>query len=180
MSVMQHPAEEDYWNAGQSGPIVYPNFKIWMSHKRVHRRCYNRQSQDSMQCKSTIKLCVEVKANQERLDSLAADCQHLPWEMTGETVMLIVRDDKHTGMDNMPYSSMHWNMGNWFTSKPLFDELLQLKQYTYGTMERKWYVTPFLTHGKPKKPKLTVQKGTMKAGHSKDGKSQSGPTWKDS
>eukprot|EP00957_Ditylum_brightwellii_P157398 11979849-Ditylum_brightwellii.AAC.1 len=97
MSVMQCPTEEDYWKAGQSDAIVYPNFKIWMSHNRfmfilknlclsgytisradiaqdklwkVQRRCYNRQSQVSMKCKSTMHSCVKVKANQERLDSL--------------------------------------------------------------------------------------------------------------
>eukprot|EP00957_Ditylum_brightwellii_P192148 14626603-Ditylum_brightwellii.AAC.1 len=36
MSVMQHPAEVDYWKAGQSGAIVYPNLKIWMSYNRAN------------------------------------------------------------------------------------------------------------------------------------------------
>eukprot|EP00957_Ditylum_brightwellii_P148239 11287294-Ditylum_brightwellii.AAC.1 len=35
-------------------------------------------------------------------------------------------------------------------------------------METKWYVPPFVTYGKTKKPILTVPKGTTKAGHSKD------------
>eukprot|EP00957_Ditylum_brightwellii_P114261 8712099-Ditylum_brightwellii.AAC.1 len=70
----------------------------------------------------------------------------------------------------MPYSNMHWNMDNLFTSKPLFDKFLQLKQYMCGTMERKQYVLPFLAHGKTEKPILTEPKGMMKAGHSNVGK----------
>eukprot|EP00957_Ditylum_brightwellii_P054289 4112818-Ditylum_brightwellii.AAC.1 len=68
-------------------------------------------------------------------------------------------------------------MDNWFTSKPLFDELLQLKQYACGTMERKQYVPLFLTDRKAKKPTLTVSKGMMKVGHSRMAKSHSDPTW---
>eukprot|EP00957_Ditylum_brightwellii_P181322 13812896-Ditylum_brightwellii.AAC.1 len=31
MSIMQQPAEDDYWKAGQSGAILFSNFIIWMS-----------------------------------------------------------------------------------------------------------------------------------------------------
>ena len=34
MSVMQFPAEEDYWLDHRQGAIVYPNFKIWMQRYR--------------------------------------------------------------------------------------------------------------------------------------------------
>eukprot|EP00957_Ditylum_brightwellii_P115962 8845542-Ditylum_brightwellii.AAC.1 len=30
---MQLPDEEDYWNEGRVGAILYPNFKAWMTHK---------------------------------------------------------------------------------------------------------------------------------------------------
>eukprot|EP00957_Ditylum_brightwellii_P156298 11896498-Ditylum_brightwellii.AAC.1 len=90
--------------------------------------------------------------------------------MMREAIMRIVRDHKHPVMDNMLYSNMGWSTNNWFTSKPLFDELLWLEQHACGTMERKGYVPPFLTHRKTKKPTMTVPKGTMKAGYSKDGK----------
>eukprot|EP00957_Ditylum_brightwellii_P042266 3201396-Ditylum_brightwellii.AAC.1 len=36
-----------------------------------------------------------------------------------------------------PYLHFHWAIDNWFTSKPLYDEMVQLGQYPYGTMEVK-------------------------------------------
>ena len=51
----------------------------------------------------------------------AANCNHLPWGMTGETVMRIVRAHKRPGTDDPPYNNVRWAMDNWFTSKPLFD-----------------------------------------------------------
>eukprot|EP00957_Ditylum_brightwellii_P125159 9541602-Ditylum_brightwellii.AAC.1 len=84
--------------------------------------------------------------------------------------MHIVREHKCPGTDNLSYSNMCQNMDNWFTSKSLFDELIQLEQNIYDTMERKWYVPPFITNRKTKKSTLTVPKGMMNAGHSKGGK----------
>eukprot|EP00957_Ditylum_brightwellii_P092364 7032492-Ditylum_brightwellii.AAC.1 len=34
MSIMQLPAEEDYWKEGRVDAIVYPTFKAWMIHTR--------------------------------------------------------------------------------------------------------------------------------------------------
>eukprot|EP00957_Ditylum_brightwellii_P199369 15196597-Ditylum_brightwellii.AAC.1 len=69
--------------------------------------------------------------------------------MTGETVLCIVREHKRIGIpDAMPYQHCQWAMDNWFTSKPLYDEMVQLGQYPFGTMEVKRYVPPFLKHGK--------------------------------
>eukprot|EP00957_Ditylum_brightwellii_P014423 1085979-Ditylum_brightwellii.AAC.1 len=59
-------------------------------------------------------------------------------------------------------------MDNWFTSKQLFDELVCLEQYPYGTMERKWYVPPFVMIGPTKRPTVVVPKGSWKAAHSVD------------
>eukprot|EP00957_Ditylum_brightwellii_P164860 12551468-Ditylum_brightwellii.AAC.1 len=61
-------------------------------------------------------------------------------------------------------------MDNWFTSKPLYNEMMWLGEYPYGTMEVKRYVSPFLKHGKTKKPTIAVPKGTIRAGTSVDGK----------
>eukprot|EP00957_Ditylum_brightwellii_P077523 5890484-Ditylum_brightwellii.AAC.1 len=61
-------------------------------------------------------------------------------------------------------------MDNWFTSKPLFDKLVRLEQYPYGTMERKQYVPPFVTFGPMKRPTLDVPKGSWKVAHSVDRK----------
>eukprot|EP00957_Ditylum_brightwellii_P119385 9107682-Ditylum_brightwellii.AAC.1 len=61
-------------------------------------------------------------------------------------------------------------MDNWFTSKLLFDELVCLEQYPYGTIERKQYVPPFVTFGPTKRPTVGVPKGSRKAGHSVDRK----------
>eukprot|EP00957_Ditylum_brightwellii_P103391 7878557-Ditylum_brightwellii.AAC.1 len=52
-------------------------------------------------------------------------------------------------------------MDNWFTSKPLYNEMVQLGQYPYGTMEVKRYVPPFLKQGKTKKPMIAVPKGQL-------------------
>eukprot|EP00957_Ditylum_brightwellii_P206891 15350446-Ditylum_brightwellii.AAC.1 len=30
MTLQQFPAEKDYWNTGQIGAVVYPNFGMWM------------------------------------------------------------------------------------------------------------------------------------------------------
>eukprot|EP00957_Ditylum_brightwellii_P070633 5367035-Ditylum_brightwellii.AAC.1 len=57
--------------------------------------------------------------------------------------MRIVRAHKHPGTDDPPYINARWAMDKWFTSKPLFDNLIFLEQYPYGTMERKQYVPPF-------------------------------------
>eukprot|EP00957_Ditylum_brightwellii_P070719 5374857-Ditylum_brightwellii.AAC.1 len=61
-------------------------------------------------------------------------------------------------------------MDNWFTSKPLFDKLVCLEQYPYGTMERKQCVPPFVTFGPTKRPTVGVPTGSWKAAHSVDGK----------
>eukprot|EP00957_Ditylum_brightwellii_P086991 6621179-Ditylum_brightwellii.AAC.2 len=34
MTLMQLPAEKDYWKEGKCGDITYPAFKQWMSHGR--------------------------------------------------------------------------------------------------------------------------------------------------
>eukprot|EP00957_Ditylum_brightwellii_P013627 1028046-Ditylum_brightwellii.AAC.1 len=70
----------------------------------------------------------------------------------------------------MPYQHCQWAMDNWFMSKLLYDKMVQLGQYSFGTMEVKRYVTPFLKHGKAKKPTQAVPKGTVRAGTSVDGK----------
>eukprot|EP00957_Ditylum_brightwellii_P054186 4104274-Ditylum_brightwellii.AAC.1 len=75
-----------------------------------------------------------------------AKFHHLPWTIPGETAIHIVREHKCPGTDNMPYSDMCWSMDHWFTSKPLFDEILRLKQYTCSTIERKQFVPSFLTN----------------------------------
>eukprot|EP00957_Ditylum_brightwellii_P110627 8437626-Ditylum_brightwellii.AAC.1 len=80
--------------------------------------------------------------------------------MTGETVMRIVRGHQHPGTttDTMHFSNVQWVMDNWFTSKPLFDELLHLEQYLYGTMERKRYAAPFVTHRNTKNQQEQLQR----------------------
>eukprot|EP00957_Ditylum_brightwellii_P152822 11632691-Ditylum_brightwellii.AAC.1 len=53
-------------------------------------------------------------------DSLCAEtANHLAWGMT----------------DVKPYLHCHWAMDNWFTSKLLYDEMVQIGQYLHGTME---------------------------------------------
>eukprot|EP00957_Ditylum_brightwellii_P119006 9076435-Ditylum_brightwellii.AAC.1 len=60
----------------------------------------------------------------------------------------------------MPYQHCQWAMGNWFTSKLLYDKMVQLGQCPFGTMEVKRHVPPFLKHRKTKKPTQAVPKGT--------------------
>eukprot|EP00957_Ditylum_brightwellii_P010376 784454-Ditylum_brightwellii.AAC.1 len=76
--------------------------------------------------------------------------------------MRIVREHwcPDTTTDTMPFSNVQWAMDDWFTSKPLDDELLCLEQYPYDTMERKIYVAPFVTHRNTKKNKNS-SKGYM-------------------
>eukprot|EP00957_Ditylum_brightwellii_P069449 5273594-Ditylum_brightwellii.AAC.1 len=91
--------------------------------------------------------------------------------MTGETVLHTVREQKRVGIpDVMPYQHCQWAMDNWFTSMPLYDEMVQLGQYAFGTIEVKRYVPSFLKHGKTKKPTQAVPKGTVRAGTSVGGK----------
>eukprot|EP00957_Ditylum_brightwellii_P046167 3502932-Ditylum_brightwellii.AAC.1 len=61
-------------------------------------------------------------------------------------------------------------MDNWFTSKLLYDKMVQLEQYPFGTMEIKRCVPPLLKHGKIKKPTQAVPKGTVRADSSVDRK----------
>eukprot|EP00957_Ditylum_brightwellii_P146262 11136485-Ditylum_brightwellii.AAC.1 len=63
--------------------------------------------------------------------------------------------------DLQPYLHCHWATDNWFTSKPLYDDMVWLGQYPYGTMEVKRYVPPCLKHGKTKKPTIAVTKGNI-------------------
>eukprot|EP00957_Ditylum_brightwellii_P086043 6545961-Ditylum_brightwellii.AAC.1 len=55
----------------------------------------------------------------------------------GETVLNIVREHRWPGTEDPPFANVRWAMDNWFTSKSLFDELLRLRKYPYGTMELK-------------------------------------------
>eukprot|EP00957_Ditylum_brightwellii_P138255 10538445-Ditylum_brightwellii.AAC.1 len=42
----------------------------------------------------------------------AANCNHLPWGTTGETVMRIVRAHKRPGTDDPLYNNVRWAMDN--------------------------------------------------------------------
>eukprot|EP00957_Ditylum_brightwellii_P141550 10783606-Ditylum_brightwellii.AAC.1 len=81
--------------------------------------------------------------------------------MTGETVLGIVREHRRPGTEDLPFANVRWAMDNWFTSKPLYDELLRLRQYPYGTMELKRYALPFVTFGGTKKPTNATPKGSL-------------------
>eukprot|EP00957_Ditylum_brightwellii_P116701 8901763-Ditylum_brightwellii.AAC.1 len=70
----------------------------------------------------------------------------------------------------MPYQHYQWAMDNVLMSKPLYDKMVQLGQYPFGTTEVKRYVSPFLKHGKAKKPTQAVPKGKVRAGTSVDDK----------
>eukprot|EP00957_Ditylum_brightwellii_P064035 4857574-Ditylum_brightwellii.AAC.1 len=64
-------------------------------------------------------------------------------------------------MDGPPFANVRWTIDNWFTSKPLYDKLLRLMQYTYDTMELRRYVLPFVTFGGTKKPTYAMPKGSL-------------------
>eukprot|EP00957_Ditylum_brightwellii_P175803 13386654-Ditylum_brightwellii.AAC.1 len=86
-------------------------------------------------------------------------------------MLRIIREHKCIGAaDALLYTNVQWAMDNWFTSKPLFDELLQLGQYPLGTMDVKRYAPPYLKHIRTKKPTANVPKGTIQPAHSHNGK----------
>eukprot|EP00957_Ditylum_brightwellii_P207334 15352503-Ditylum_brightwellii.AAC.1 len=82
--------------------------------------------------------------------------------MTEETVLNIVRKHRQPGMEDPPFANVKWAMDNWLMSKPLYDKLLRLRQYPYGTMELKRHVMPFVTFGGTKKPTNATPNGSLK------------------
>eukprot|EP00957_Ditylum_brightwellii_P078593 5975394-Ditylum_brightwellii.AAC.1 len=98
-------------------------------------------------------------------DSLrATNCIKIPWVMTGETMMRIVREYKCIGVaDALPYTNFQWTMDNWFASKLICNELLWPGQYPLGTMEVKRYVPPYLKHGKIKNINYKCVKGNSQS-----------------
>jgi hypothetical protein len=90
--------------------------------------------------------------------------------MAGETVLKIVREHRQPGTEYPPFANVRWAMNNWFTSKPLYDKLLRLRQNPHGTMELKRCLLPFVTFGGTKKPTNAMPKGSLKKARSVDGK----------
>eukprot|EP00957_Ditylum_brightwellii_P174410 13279824-Ditylum_brightwellii.AAC.2 len=81
-------------------------------------------------------------------DSLRADsCRHLSWGMTGDTVLHVKRVHKHPGVASVGlYHNARWVMDNWLTNKPLFEKMVDLKQYPFGTMKKEQHVPTYLLH----------------------------------
>eukprot|EP00957_Ditylum_brightwellii_P054877 4159760-Ditylum_brightwellii.AAC.1 len=82
----------------------------------------------------------------------------------------MVREHRQPGAEDPPLANVRWAMDNWSKSKPIYDKLLRLRQYPYGTMELKRCVPPFVTFGRTKKPTNAMPKGFLKKERFVDGK----------
>eukprot|EP00957_Ditylum_brightwellii_P033509 2539433-Ditylum_brightwellii.AAC.1 len=80
-------------------------------------------------------------------------------------------------MEDPPFANIRWAIDNWFMSKPLYDKLLRLRQYLYGTMELKRYVPPFVTFGGTNKPTNATPKDHLEKRVLLIVSYHTGPTW---
>eukprot|EP00957_Ditylum_brightwellii_P171262 13037204-Ditylum_brightwellii.AAC.1 len=141
MTLQQFPAEEDYWKTGQI--VEKAADKMWKIRdafvavkSTMHlfmSRCCGKALVDEARipCKGSAP-CICV------LNLCAETTNDLAWGMTGETVLCIMREHKWIGVEDLQsYLHCHWAMDNWFTSKPLYDKMVPLGQYPYGTIKVK-------------------------------------------